>query len=365
MSNPSEESKISKKATPVPNSTKESTLTTKDYDLFVSYCHEDSSKVKSILAALNHEGLVLFDPLVNQEEMWGRDLKTWFADVFPTRAKAAMIFLSKHYNQSRWCNRELEYVLRSAQENSSFLLVLPVRLDDAQVPPLATDVVFLDIAKTSPKEIASLTKSRIKALEDTNKSNLAILSDEELLKKIASERNKEAFEVLYKRIYPTILRYISSYFALLDQKPDDANSLEIACEVLVKLWEQASRFPVEESSFEKWLAYLTNRTIAEHELTEKIDENVKPSIRAEESIVSGLLTSNPTDAMEAAILLKEAMEGLPNIQKQILELYMSGMSFSEISETLDLSPPASRYIFYKLLSRLRNRIVHQEKAYSG
>lgn len=336
---------------------------TKDYDLFVSYSHQDYPKVQQILRALANNGIMFFDPLAHQPEMWGRDLKNWFKDVFPARTRAAMVFFSKSYNQSQWCTRELEYVLRSAKESSALIQLLPLRLDKDEVPPMARDVVFLDVADTSPERIATLTKSRLEDLEEETKRDFAILSDEELLKKVAAERDEEAFEVLYKRNFPTIVRYISNYSAAGGRKEDDP--AEIASNVLVKVWEQASRFTDEASSFERWLRSLTNRTISEYERGEELDNSrAASSSEGVPDPILPLLDTHPPGVLEA-LRVDELISGFSAKEREVFSLYSQGMSFREIAEVLDMSPAASRMIFYRLLSRLRRKVDPQESAQRG
>lgn len=327
-----------------------------DYDLFVSYCPDDSKRVSSVLKALSSAGLAVFDPVRNHAQMWGLDLKSWFSYVFPTHAKAAMIFWSTNYDKSPLCKRELEYVLESAKENPSLIKVLPIRLDNTQLPPQASDVVFLDIADTTPEQIATLAKARIEQHQD---ASVGILSDEDLVARIAAERDSEAFAVLYGRTYPTVLRYIRRHFKSADRIGEPEDATDIVLDVLGKVWEQAAKFSSQHSSFEEWIIYLTTRAIVEHEHRIRTDKGVTKSTSGD------YLTLKPVSPEEQYLFseqMSHLMSGLMPKDREVLELYLTGISTNEIAEVLGISSRSSRVRIYRLLSTLRNKLAHLEKA---
>lgn len=338
----------------------------KGYDVFVSYAHEDSSTVNKVLDALTLSGLTIFDPFKNQEEMWGRDLKTWFADIFPTCTKAAMIFLSEKYFSSSWCTKELAYVLESARNNPASARILPIRLDDSPIPAPASDLVFLNLNSVSPKEIATLTKEKIAELESTESIDLAVLTDEELVQRIARNRDQEAFEILYKRIYPTILRLIKQSYR--HENPERTTmdcTDDILTDVLFKVWEQANKFPEDELPFYKWLVHITDSSIAHYRHAQARTNKRGILVPAIPSELESLVHSSPEGSPETqaythelAEHLKTLLKGLSAEDQLILKCWVQGMGPSEIASALEKNPPAVRMRLYKLMQNLRNKVVH-------
>jgi RNA polymerase sigma factor (sigma-70 family) len=352
---------------------REGSRSDRPYDVFLSYAHEDRSKIKPIVVALSEAGIAVLDPLSNQREMWGRSLDRWFSEVFPASAKTAMVFLSKNYNKSSWCKRELEYVLNTARDNPSLIKVLPIRLDNSPVPQQASEIVFINLTDNSPEEIAELTKEKIKSVEDSSKSELALLSDEELIEKIGQERDQYAFSLLYKRIYPRILRYIKSYRSKELDKQNDI-PIQIVSDVLLKVWEQASKFSQQEASFDHWIATLTAQSFLNMEFNRDDYFQARELLipwggKTSESDTSrnalSLYWNNPENIAQASQLMRDLYERLDNDEKQLIELYINGNSSTDIAEILGLTPTIVRFRMSRLIAKLRSRILHGELAVNG
>lgn len=335
---------------------------TKLFDLFVSYCHQDTNKVAPIIEALKRANLRVFDPLANPEEMWGRDLNTWFSEAFLSKAKAAMVFLSKKYTNSKWCNTELNQIIRLAKDNPGLTKVFPVRLDESRIPSEASDIVFIDLVSQTPAQIASLTKEKLAEFEEVSEGNLVMLTDEELVKRIAEERDSRAFEHLYKRIYPILVCSIQSYYESHDEKVSNETVDGIVSDIAIKLWEQAVKFHRQESSFDMWLRYLTRQCLvdADRMATRDRAPEMGNLFELPDSATSKSLGYNPEKVFHDALFLKEVFKGLDQSDQAILNLMFSGMSHREISDVLGITDAAVRTRLYRLINRIKNRVVHLE-----
>jgi RNA polymerase sigma factor (sigma-70 family) len=337
---------------------------TKLFDLFVSYCHQDTNKVTPIIEALKRTDLRVFDPLANPEEMWGRDLNTWFSETFLSKAKAAMVFLSKEYANSKWCNTELNQIIRLARENPGLTKILPVRLDESRIPTEANDIVFIDLASQTPEQIASLTKEKLAEFEEGSEGNLVILTDEELVKRIAEERDSRAFEHLYKRIYPMLVCSIQSYFESHDERVSDDTVDGIVSDIAIKLWEQAAKFHRQESSFDMWLRYLTRQCIvdADRMATRDRAPEIGNLFEPPDSAISKSPGYDPQKVFHDALVLQEVFKGLDQSDQALLKLMFSGMTHREISDVLGITDAAVRKRLHRVMNRIRNRVVHLENS---
>lgn len=332
------------------------------YDLFVSYSHLDKKRVSPILEALRQAKLNVFDPLASPKEMWGRDLRTWFDEIFPLRARAAMIFLSKQYSKSKWCKTEFDQMVRLTRENPDLARLLPVRLDESPIPTQAAEFVFLDVQSQTPTQIAKLTKTKLAELEGTLVTKLDLFSDEELLKRIAEERDSQAFDVLYKRIYPMLVHSIQSYFVSHDERIDDTTVADILNLTITKLWEQASRFPREELTFDRWLTHLTRQSIidSEQKRSETVNDQKGTDAQNLSHLNSLTMIESPINAIETSVLLREILDQLTEKDQLLLELLMSGMTYGEIAESLGTSDAATRMRLHRLIRTIRNRLTHDQ-----
>jgi hypothetical protein len=76
-------------------------------------------------------------------DTWGEDLIEFFEGVYRVRSRFAILFLSRHYAEKMWSREERRNALARAVEQRG-AYVLPVRLDDTEIPGLRPTVGYLD-----------------------------------------------------------------------------------------------------------------------------------------------------------------------------------------------------------------------------
>ena len=70
------------------------------------------------------------------------------------------MFLSAQYAAKAWTNHELKSAqARAFQENEEY--ILPVRLDDTDIPGIRPTVGYLDLRKLSVEDVAQLAVQKI------------------------------------------------------------------------------------------------------------------------------------------------------------------------------------------------------------
>ena len=81
-----------------------------------------------------------------------------------------VVFLSKHYATKRWANHERKSAqARAFKENKEY--ILPVRLDDTEIPGIRETVGYIDLRKTSVEDLVSLTLKKVKQEKEKMKHN--------------------------------------------------------------------------------------------------------------------------------------------------------------------------------------------------
>lgn len=95
-----------------------------------------------------------------QADMWGKDLFTHLDDVYQNAARFCVLFASKNYARRVWPNHERESAqARAIREHAEY--ILPARFDRTRIPELRATVGYVDAAKLSPREVASLVVAKI------------------------------------------------------------------------------------------------------------------------------------------------------------------------------------------------------------
>lgn len=121
------------------------------YDVALSFAGEDRGPALALASRLQVAGYrVFFDRF---EELWGQDLSVKLHAVYARQSRFCVVFVSEHYLRKPWTNRERQIVMaRAMQQEAPYLL--PLRLDDAELPGLPDIVAYKDLREESIDTIA-------------------------------------------------------------------------------------------------------------------------------------------------------------------------------------------------------------------
>jgi hypothetical protein len=123
-----------------------------DFDVAVSFAGEDRNYVATVVDALKEQQVSVFYDQDFESDMWGENLADYLHEVYRRRARYALIFISRHYVTRMWTRHERQ----SAQDralNQSTAYLLPLRLDDTELPGLPSTVGYLDARVATVEEI--------------------------------------------------------------------------------------------------------------------------------------------------------------------------------------------------------------------
>lgn len=120
------------------------------YDVALSYAGEDRVQARELAKRIQTAGYsVFYDEF---EELWGEDLSVKLHEVYGNQSRFCVILVSKHYLKKSWANVERKAVLaRAMQQDTAYLL--PIRLDDSDLPGLASVTAYKDLRQKSMEEV--------------------------------------------------------------------------------------------------------------------------------------------------------------------------------------------------------------------
>ena len=131
-----------------------------DYDVALSFAGEDRAYVGHIAARLRELGVRVFYDEYAAAEIWGNDLYVLLDDVYRKRARFTVMFVSQHYASKPWTQHERQSAqARALTDLGPYLL--PVRLDDSELPGLRPTVGYVDARTTSPEELTRLIQQKL------------------------------------------------------------------------------------------------------------------------------------------------------------------------------------------------------------
>ena len=114
----------------------------KRYDVAISYAFEDLEIATALAESLKDTRIDVFFDQHEAASLWGKDLYQHLHDVYSKHAHFVIIVISKHYVHPRkqWTKHELK-ASQARQLESSTEYLLPLRLDDSEVPGLPRTMV--------------------------------------------------------------------------------------------------------------------------------------------------------------------------------------------------------------------------------
>jgi hypothetical protein len=135
-----------------------------NFDIAVSFAGEDREVVQRYCDILSSKGLKVFYDKYEQIGLWGANLYDKLDEIYRTKALFCVIFISKDYAAKVWTNHERKSAqARALQENREY--VLPVRLDDTEIPGIPSTIGYVDLREISIEKLAEMTIQKVEQLK--------------------------------------------------------------------------------------------------------------------------------------------------------------------------------------------------------
>lgn len=126
------------------------TRATWTYDVALSFAGEDREVALELATRLHSCGLrVFFDRF---EELWGQDLSVKLHEVYGHQSRYCVVLVSKDYLRKPWTNHERRILVARAMQHPEVCL-LPIRVDDTELPGLAGVIAHRDLRSETLESI--------------------------------------------------------------------------------------------------------------------------------------------------------------------------------------------------------------------
>ena len=123
------------------------------YDIVFSFAGEDRNFVELIVSFIKKTDIKYFYDEDRMTDLWGKDLAIEFDNIFQKEARYCVIVISQYYKEKIWTNHELKSALARAITERDKEYVLPIRLDDTEIPGIRPTTAYIDARKETPKII--------------------------------------------------------------------------------------------------------------------------------------------------------------------------------------------------------------------
>jgi hypothetical protein len=131
------------------------------HDVSLSFAGAQREYVREVAAALALWGASIFYDDDFQVELWGDDLNEALQRVYGRDSRFVVMFVSREYEATAFPTAERRAAFAGAMHGES--IVLPVRFDDAEVPGLNPNVVYLNASHYTPRDLAEMIAKKLQA----------------------------------------------------------------------------------------------------------------------------------------------------------------------------------------------------------
>ena len=189
-------------------------------------------------------------------------------------------------------------------------------------------------AASTNAKISLLRKERINGVNDTADRDGDSQQDltrvhAELIRKIAADKDRDAFQVLYSWYAPRVKSYLLRFKLNAEQAED------LAQEIMVTLWRKAVQYDPAKAAPSTWIF-----RIARNRFIDQTRKQKYPEVDADDHLqhlVAPETADQPVIDRQVAVNVKAALNTLNADQRQVIELsFFEEMSHSQIAEHLSL-----------------------------
>jgi hypothetical protein len=131
-----------------------------EFDVALSFAGEDRAVAQEFANLLLVKKIKVFYDEYEAADMWGKDLIDHLVNIYSRKAHYCVMFISQYYPLKKWTKVERmaaqERAFRDANE-----YILPLRLDDTQVPGITETTGYRDLRQHQMEDIVHLLEQKL------------------------------------------------------------------------------------------------------------------------------------------------------------------------------------------------------------
>ncbi|ACH82512.1 TIR (Toll-Interleukin 1-resistance) domain containing protein-like protein [Acidithiobacillus ferrooxidans ATCC 53993] len=186
------------------------------YDFGLSFAGEDREYPEKLARLLKDEHVRVFYDREEEADLWGQDLYQGFQKVYGQECRFFIPFVSANYIVKRWPRHELKQA-QARDFKSNVEYILPLRLDDTELPGINDTTAYIDLRDRSIEDVAQLCLGKLVRdsairqlfifLRENNPASIKLLDSRPatLLIRVATSK-ASSFERIFAQIAPQVCR---------------------------------------------------------------------------------------------------------------------------------------------------------------
>lgn len=132
------------------------------FDVAISFAGPQRDLAQEFATILRDAGFTVFYDNFYPAQLWGKDLPSFFDAIYRLRSRYCVIFVSQDYLERPWTNHERKSAVARAIEEKGEDYILPIRLDDAELPGIAPTIGYLRYPEYSVGQLAAMACTKLR-----------------------------------------------------------------------------------------------------------------------------------------------------------------------------------------------------------
>ena len=132
-----------------------------EYDVALSFAGEDREVVDKIAKELKSNDISVFYDEFQKANLWGKKLSHYFKEMYGTKTRFVIVFISEHYASKDWTDFEFS-IARQEAKTRKREFILPIRIDNTNIVGLHNDVCHLNLNEETVESIVETISDKLK-----------------------------------------------------------------------------------------------------------------------------------------------------------------------------------------------------------
>jgi hypothetical protein len=131
------------------------------FDVAISFAGPQRELAEALAKKVREAGFDVFYDAFFPEQLWGKDLAVFFDEVFRTKSRYCVIFVSQDYINRDWTSHERQSaVARSIKERGNEY-ILPIKVDQVELPGVPPTIGYVSLKEHSIDQIAEMLVKKL------------------------------------------------------------------------------------------------------------------------------------------------------------------------------------------------------------
>lgn len=133
-----------------------------DFDIAVSFAGTERGLAEELANRVREEGFEVFYDGFYPEQLWGKDLPSFFDRIYRKLSRFCVMFVSREYAERMWTTHERQSAQARALQERGHEYILPIRVDDTDLDGLPPTIGYVSLKEYSLEKIAELLVKKLK-----------------------------------------------------------------------------------------------------------------------------------------------------------------------------------------------------------